>query len=441
MQSAKFFRINQKLVYLGLGSNLGNRLENLRKAIDRLSESGVFKICNISHVVETPAILQKGSPKEWDLPYLNMVISGTTKHTPQALLMEIKTIENSMGRPSLDPKWSPRIIDIDILDFYNQKIETEHLKIPHTEIKNRDFIRYSLTELGWSDKKEGGKNKDGIKFDFENFKAINHFVLYPKFVGIVNITPDSFSDGGRFLHPDMAEKQIGKLVSEGASMLDLGAQSTRPGYTEVSAKEEISRLSAVLERCYNQASKIHNEAIFSLDTYFDEVLMYAIRNYPGLISCANVQQFKLQKETIKMIADNSMKLIVMLHGMDLSWLDVTVKTLKNWGIDPPNIIIDPGIGFGKNKWQNIEIVRNLKNFRQFGCEIMLGHSRKSFISAFSNSKKPMNRDLETIAISDTAYTAGVVDYLRVHNVKDHMRFFVAKKIVEWVYKNPLARTT
>lgn len=430
---------SQELVYLGLGSNLGNRLENLREAINFLKEFSLFNPIFSSHVLETPAILLPESPSTWNLPYLNMVIAGTTQSSPQDLLVQIKSIEKRMGRNLAGPKWSPRIIDIDILSYKNQRIDEASLKIPHPEIKNREFLQYSLAEIGWYEDENDKTKIDSSKSNseepknrtipaFENFIPLNHFVLYPKFVGIVNVTPDSFSDGDRFLNPDKAVQKIHSLISEGASMIDLGAQSTRPGYKEISAQQEIARLSEVFEKCYDDQKSPQNVPI-SLDTYFDEVLEYTIKTYPGLVKCANVQQLRLRTETIKMLADNGLKIVIMLNGTDLGWFDSAIKRLENWGMQKSNIIIDPGIGFQKTKLQNIETMRNLHSLRQFGTEILLGHSRKSFISSFSKTEKAEERDIETIAVSETVYESGSSDYFRVHNVRDHMRFFVAKKIM------------
>lgn len=420
----KFQQNHQKLVYLGLGSNLGNRLENFRQAISQLSNNVCIEITQISHVLETKAILVKGSPENWNIPFLNMVVSGKPLCSPQDLLKKIKQIEQNMGRDLNAPKWSPRVIDIDILDYCSQKISQEDLILPHKEIKNRDFVQYSMAELGY----DAGDT-------LQDFQAINHFVLYPKFVGIVNVTPDSFSDGGKFFDPKDAINQIKKLVSDGAHMVDIGAQSTRPGYTEVSAQEEIRRLSKVLERCDDFPPETCN---LSLDTYYDEVLEYAIKNHPNIIKCANMQQFRIHKNVINMVADYGMKIVIMLNGTDLQWFVDTINTLENWGMKRENIIVDPGIGFGKNKIQNVRMIQSLCDLRQFGCEIMLAHSRKSFISLFSNADAA-SRDIETLAFSQKAFENGAADYLRVHNVADHMRFFVAAFVAKnWAEEGVIA---
>lgn len=402
-----------KLVYLALGSNIGNRMENLRKAIFELSD--IFEVVQMSHVIETDAILLEHSPKSWKMPYLNMVLSGKTKLNPEELLAYIKKTEEKIGRKLDAPRWSPRVIDIDILSYFDAKIQTEHLTIPHKEVKNRDFIQYLLIELGY-------KIPDcDLSENIEDYKPLNHFVLFPKLVGIVNVTPDSFSDGGCYLDPNKAERRIRQLLIGGVAMIDIGAQSTRPGFLEISPNEEISRLDPVLERC-------GDIDCLSIDTSADQVVQYVLKKYPN-IYCINLQQQNLSNETIKLLADNGKKVVIMLHGTDISVFENKIHHFENCGLTRANIILDPGIGFQKSKIQNIEMIKNLCELRNYGCEIMLAHSRKSFISFFSN-KEAQDRDLETIAVSSNAVRNGFTDYLRVHNVKSHMDYFVAEKIMD-----------
>ncbi|MDR2157931.1 MAG: dihydropteroate synthase [Holosporaceae bacterium] len=401
----------KETVLLAVGANLGNKLQNLRNALREIKSC--FDLAGVSHAIETKAVLPKNSPAAWNLPYLNIMAVCKTSRAPIETLSAVKMIEEKLGRDANAPRWSPRIIDIDIALYGKQKINTDRLTIPHPELKNRDFWQFLLEEIGCAIPKE-------IKLDVNNYKALNHFVLYPQFVGIVNVTPDSFSDGGKFLDPEKAERRVRKLLDDGASIIDIGAQSTRPQYIEVSPSEEISRLSPVLERCGN----VDN---LSIDSYFDEVVKYVLKN-PN-VKWINDQNSTLNPETIKLIADRNVKLVVMLRGVNFSWIDERIKYLENLGVKKSNLIVDPGIGFGKSKHENIRLIKNLKSLRQrYGCEILLGASRKSFISAHSNAT-PKNRDLETIATSCFAADAGV-DYLRVHNVKNHMRFFVTKRCLE-----------
>ncbi|MDR0351499.1 MAG: dihydropteroate synthase [Puniceicoccales bacterium] len=393
------------MIYLALGSNLGNRFENFRRALTELSRFFEIKIKSL--IIETKAILKKNAPAEWNVPYLNMIVAGNSHCLPMELLEKIKIVEMQLGRDLNAEIWAPRLIDIDILFYENESMDTPTLSIPHKQIKNRDFIQFLLEEIGYQIPKN-------MKTDSSQYVALNHFVLNPKLVAILNVTPDSFSDGGKFLLPNLAEAHINDLYANGAHIIELGAQSTKPGYTEISAAEEISRLSEILERC-------HHIDCLGLDSSQDDVVKCLIKNYH--FPWINDQNSKLSDETLKLIADTGAKFITMLHGMDLSWFTNRINYLENLGLKRENIIIDPGIGFGKTRLQNIEITKNLARIKEFGCDILYGHSRKSFMTLFSNA--PANdRDIETIAVSN--FVDGIVDYLRIHNLKDHMKFFVAK---------------
>ncbi|MDR0753304.1 MAG: dihydropteroate synthase [Holosporaceae bacterium] len=393
------------MIYLALGSNLGNRFKNLRVAIAQLSE--FFDCRKSSIVIETDAILPPNASRDWNLPYLNMIIGGNSNLDPFSFLKRIKNIEEQMERDITAPIWSPRIIDIDIIDYNNEIINTERLSVPHKEIKNRDFLQYLLESVAY-------KIPKNIKNDTNCYKALNYFVLSPKLVGVVNVTPDSFSDGGKYFDQNAAINRITDLYNEGACVIELGAQSTHPGYKEISPPEEIARLSEILERT-------KNIDCLGVDSYFDSVVEYAIKIHN--IKWINDIKSQLSVNAIKLIADNDAKLVVMLYGMDIAWLKNRALYLQNLGIKKENILLDPGIGFAKTRTENIEIIRNISRIKNMGYNVLFAHSRKSFISSFSNAVAA-ERDMETIAVSNFAVQEKM-DYLRVHNVRDHMRFFVA----------------
>jgi 2-amino-4-hydroxy-6-hydroxymethyldihydropteridine diphosphokinase/dihydropteroate synthase len=398
-----------EIVILTIGTNLGDRLQNLRSAFQELKSH--FHIKSASHVIETDAVLPENAPASWNLPYLNMALACATSKTPTETLSIVKMIEKKLGRDMCAPRWSPRVVDIDIVLHGEYQMNTDQLTIPHKELKTRDFWQFLLGEIGC-------EIPEAIKLNINNYKALNHFVLYPQFAGILNVTPDSFSDGGNFFDPEKAESHAKKLLKAGASIIDIGAQSTRPGYVEISPAEEISRLAPVLERCGDLDC-------ISVDTYFDEVVKYVLKK-PN-VKWINDQNAILDPETIKMIADRNVKLVTMLHGANLFWLKDRIAYLENLGMETRNIILDPGIGFGKSRFENLRMIKNLKLLKEYyPCEILLGASRKSFISSHSNAAIK-DRDLESIAAAN--FAAGV-DYLRVHNVKDHMRFFVTKHCLE-----------
>lgn len=135
-------------IFIGLGVNQGDRFAALKTAIGFL-EPYITKM-KLSSVYESPALLLPDAPKEWDIPFLNMAISGDTELSPEDFLLEIKRIEKQMGRGENYPKWSPRIIDIDILLYGDAPYESETLTIPHPLINERDFVFLPLEQLGFS---------------------------------------------------------------------------------------------------------------------------------------------------------------------------------------------------------------------------------------------------------------------------------------------------
>lgn len=392
-------------IILSLGSNLDDRFTSLKSAIEKLSE--IMSIEKESVIFETEAILPENAPTEWNKPYLNMVLKGKTDLNAEDFLFKIKEFEIQLGRQKTG-RWGPRIIDIDILYYGEEVISTEKLTIPHKQIPNRVFLKSLLNTIGF-------KFNDKETCDYT---PLDSFVLKPNLVGIVNVTPDSFSDGGKYFNVGNALERVEQLQKLGTEIIELGAQSTRPGYKEVSPKEELDRLEAVMKN-------ISDFSHIGIDSYFDDVIKPVVNKFD--IKWVNDQNGVLEKTTLEILANRDIKYVTMLHGTNMSWLSERIAFLREIGFKSENIIIDPGIGFGKTKFENIEFIKTIKDIKNFGCKIMLGHSRKSFLSAFSNAQ-PADRDIETLAISDFAAKNGV-DYLRVHNVEMHKRFFVAQKIV------------
>ncbi|WP_265021458.1 dihydropteroate synthase [Wolbachia endosymbiont (group A) of Icerya purchasi] len=424
------------MIYISIGSNMGNRFSHLQKAAQLLKER-YFKNLKSSIVLETKAILPNDAPPEWDKPFLNMVVYGSCSSSPEELLKGLKQIECDIGRPQVYEKWAPRIIDLDILLWDNLTLDTSYLKIPHPELINRPFLLHLMTMLNPMAvvNKTFGTVNPNIKDCF-----LRSFTLSPELVGIVNITPDSFSDGGLYYDADQATKQALRLLSDGASIVD-GAQSTRPGSSIQTPKAEYARLKPVLDDL-NQYMKVGDIKV-SIDSFWPDVILNVLEHYN--IAWVNDQKGDLDDNTLKAIASSGCSIVIM-HSLSippysdniiLSDID-PIDTINNWaerninrllalGFDQSSIIIDPGIGFGKSLYQNIWILRNIEALQSFGCKVLVGHSRKSFIPSFS-TEPVFKGDLETIALSSALHNK--VDFLRVHNVRDHMRFFVAQAALQ-----------
>jgi 2-amino-4-hydroxy-6-hydroxymethyldihydropteridine diphosphokinase/dihydropteroate synthase len=256
---------------------------------------------------------------------------------------------------------------------------------------------------------------------------------------VVNVTHDSFSDGGNFSQTDKAIQQVLKLAADGASIIEIGAQSTRPGAIIAGPDQEYNKLKPVLD---NIIQFMHDRTLtISVDTFWPTVISKLLKNYP--VAWVNDVKGELDDETLKLIAAKNCKLCLM-HSLTIpptneiiipiekrptdvivEWGKAYVDRLLTLGFSLDQIILDPGIGFGKSIYQNIEILQKVVDLQKLGVKIMIGHSRKSYLGAFSG-RTATQRDIETIAVS--CFLAEKVDFLRVHNVEDHMHFLT-------VYKN------
>lgn len=241
-------------------------------------------------------------------------------------------------------------------------------------------------------------------------------------MGILNITPDSFSDGGRYFNIEDAIAQTERIVEEGADILDIGAESTRPNHQEVSAEEEWQRLEPVL--------KVLLERVMipvSVDTYKASVAARALEAGAHLIN--DVWGLQKDPDMAKVVGDYQAPVIVMhnqegtayhhLLGDILNFLRQSIERAEAYGLSGDQIILDPGIGFGKTVEQNLEVMSRLAEFRALGHPVLLGTSRKSMIGKTLNVT--VDERLEgTLATSVLGVVSGV-DIVRVHDVQANCR--------------------
>ncbi len=406
-------------------------------------------------IFETKALVPPDAPDIWNLPYYNLVISGTTTLSPHALLAHLKGIEKALGRDLNAPRWAPRIIDLDILAWDEQVISHEGLTIPHPELFNRPFLltlmaslradwRYPVQGFPYSHLTLNEILHSYVKQDPEATKC---FMPFPQLMGIVNITPDSFSDGGRYCHAEAALQKILALASQGAAVIDIGGQSTRPNARQISAEEEWQRLEPVLKLLAQELPRRLAWPHISLDSYHPEVISKALQIYP--IDWVNDVKAGEDIALLKIVAEKGCK-IVLNHSLAipprdnlvlpfelnpltylLAWAEKKVEELGALGISPAQIILDPGIGFGKSLFQTLSVLREVDQLKKSGCQILVGHSRKSFFKMISSSEA-RERDFETVGISHYLSRKGV-DYLRVHNVEAHQKSLTASALLEGLH--------
>lgn len=424
---------NKKTVAIGLGTNLGNRLANLRQTIALLKQAGLQNL-RVAVCYESHALLPAEAPESWNLPYLNTAVVAETIDEPLALLAKLKKIEAALGRHSNHARWSPREIDLDILLYDNEVVQLENLTIPHTELLNRWFALVPLAQLLPTWQHPLVKKTLHELAHVSRIDAFKRYVLYPEFVGVVNITPDSFSDGNKFLMAEKAFAQVQTLLQEGASVIDLGAQSTRPGAQLISAEEEWQRLEPVLDFIKSQCPY---PITLSLDTFYLANAKRAVVEYD--IAWINDLSTNLTPALAALIRDTNCKYVA-THTLGLPTVrekilapeQAPVSLLKQWaedllmkakalGIAREQLILDPGLGFGKTAWQNLNVLQAENLFADLGLTLLIGHSRKSFWNLPANKDYALKDfDSACLAILSSKLAAR---YWRVHNVEIHQQAF------------------
>lgn len=242
-------------------------------------------------------------------------------------------------------------------------------------------------------------------------------------MGILNITPDSFSDGGRFFNMDIAIKHAQEMLEMGADIIDIGGESTRPTADAVPLEQELERVIPVLRRLVREI-----DAPISVDTYKAETARQALIEGAHIIN--DIWGLKADSEMAGVVAQYEDVPVVMMHNqkgteynslMDdiLGWLRESVHIALQAGVRKENIILDPGIGFGKDTDQNLEVMNRLWEFKTLGYPVLLGTSRKSLIG--NTLGLPVTERVEgTAATVSFGITQGV-DIVRVHDIKEMAR--------------------
>ena len=253
-------------------------------------------------------------------------------------------------------------------------------------------------------------------------------------MGILNVTPDSFSDGGRYNNLDSAMKQAERLISEGADIIDVGGESTRPGHIQITSEEEISRVVPIIEKISKNL-----DTIISIDTYKYDVAKEAIKVGANIINDIWGLQYD-NGEMAELVKKSNLPLIAMhnqndeVYNKDImlvlrEFFEKTFKIADKYRIDRDTIILDPGLGFGKNVEQNIEVLSRLNELKDMGF-ILLGASKKRFIGKLLNDLPFDDRVEGTVATTVIGIERGV-DIVRVHNVLENKR---ACLVADGVYR-------
>lgn len=241
-------------------------------------------------------------------------------------------------------------------------------------------------------------------------------------MGILNVTPDSFSDGGKWNDMDRALFRVEEMINEGMDILDIGGESTRPGYTLLSAEEEKERIIPVIE-----SLRARFDVPISLDTYKGEVAKAGIAAGADMIN--DIWGLKYDEKMAEVIAQSGLPCCLMHNRTNATYqkfmadvendLTETLTLAQRAGIASDKIILDPGVGFAKTYEQNLEVIRNLEQLHMFGCPLLLGTSRKSVIGLTLDL--PVDDRVEgTLATTVIGVVKGC-SFVRVHDIKENVR--------------------
>lgn len=253
-----------------------------------------------------------------------------------------------------------------------------------------------------------------------------------RIMGILNVTPDSFSDGGRFNSVEAAALRAREMVAEGADIIDVGGESTRPGHTRISDEEEIARVVPVIERI-----KAELDVPVSVDTYKSAVAGAAVKAGADLIN--DIWGFRYDEELARLTAEAGLPCVLMdnrtepvtgdiMEAMKATLVE-SIEIARRAGVADENIILDPGIGFGKTYEQNLTAINRLDELCGLGFPVLLAASRKSVIGNTLNL--PAGERVEgTVATSVIGVMKGAA-FVRVHDVKENLR---AVKMTEAILK-------
>ena len=455
---------------VALGSNEGARGAALRGAVRALGEAGLVEVRAVSALYESAPMYVGGQP-----PFLNAAVRGRTALEPRRLLAGLKALERAAGRRAGGPRFGPRTLDLDIIFYGGRHLSLGPegavggpLQVPHPRWRERPFVLAPLADLAeapaggaggvafgkgrgvgdliaaarvaWS--RSGGEAGVGGA-DLRRVVAVGEERLEdltggaPRAMGVLNVTPDSFSDGGRHLDATAAVNEARRLVEAGAGIVDVGGQSTRPGASRVGAEEELARVAPVLRALAGDPGL--RGVLISVDTFYSRVAREAASLGAHIIN--DVSAGRLDPEMFSAVAETGLPYVMMHSRGDPETMQQPTNTAyedlprevaeelgaraaaaEAGGVSPWQIITDPGLGFAKTHAGNWELLAGLERFRRHLptavlrlAPMVFGASRKGFLGPAGLGPAPSDRDVAsaTAAALATAQGANVV---RAHNV-------------------------
>ncbi|KAM7199888.1 folic acid synthesis protein [Naviculisporaceae sp. PSN 640] len=456
----------KRTAYIALGSNLGDRIGWIEKACNELDARGI-KVKRTSSLWETEPMYVLDQDR-----FVNGACEVETTLEPLELLDAVQDIENTLGRKKVIEK-GPRNIDLDILLYENIIMDHPRLKIPHIGIPEREFVLKPLTEL-IPDKPIDPNRPWTLTRDYldalpRSNPAITTMTplsshhppiqaLNPSrkthVMAILNMTPDSFSDGGDNTTVDSESlvSTIRTFLAAGATMIDIGGQSTAPNAPEVPVSEELARVLPAIKLIRENFPD--QPVLISVDTYRAAVAEAAVAAGADIVN--DVSGGSMDPDMLPTVARLGTTICLMhMRGTPATMnslaeypasegglipgiakeLVARVAAAEEAGIRRWRIVLDPGLGFAKIGPQNVDVLRHLEELRNWpglqGLPWLVGSSRKSFIGRVTGVPTPKERIWGTAATVAAAVQGGA-DVVRVHDVRE-MSQVVAMADAIWRY--------
>ncbi|ETI27504.1 dihydropteroate synthase [Cladophialophora carrionii CBS 160.54] len=455
---------------IAFGSNLGDRVANIEAALSRMRDPNL-RIVKLSALYETKPMYYDDQD-----PFLNGVCQVETTLEPLTLLDMLQSIENELGRKRTIDK-GPRTIDLDIVLYNQDYIKHPRLHVPHISMLERDFVLRPLAEILPDqhlppDFTPNGSNRTISQFlqslPEKDTTMSPVTVLHPHLplirvrdatrkthvMAILNLTPDSFSDGG--IHSDLQtiRASVAKFITAGATIIDIGGQSTRPRADFLGPDEEMARILPIV-RAIREMPEAERVAI-SIDTFHSDVARETILAGADIIN--DVSAGLLDERMLSTVAELGKTVVLMhmrgdphtmtrltdypdgvVHGVARE-LSTRLQAALDAGIPPWRVILDPGLGFAKNQEQNLELLRSLRQLREStdsssvlqNYPWLMGPSRKGFVGNITEVAEASQRSYGTAA-AVTASIEGGADIVRIHDVSEMMQ---VTKMADAIYRRP-----
>ncbi|CAM5768744.1 hypothetical protein LMIY3S_02601 [Labrys miyagiensis] len=426
------------MIFIALGANLPSRegapRETLRRAISALASRGL-KITARSRTYITEPVPRSRQP--W---YANQVIAVETRLPPHGVLQLLLDVEHLFGRERSERN-AARTLDLDLIAYEREIIDTPDLIVPHPRMHERAFVLAPLSDIApeWRHPVTGETVVAMLaRTDRANVRALRPI---PQLMGIVNVTPDSFSDGGRFDQAEVAVAHARALMDDGADILDIGGESTRPGSRPVDPDTEWQRIGPVIEALAVEARERFR--LLSVDTRHASTMARALTAGATMINDISALDDPASRE---LLAGHDVPIVLMHMQGDpqtmqnnpcytdvvsqvRTELDFKCQRAIKAGIDASRLWLDPGLGFGKTLEHNLALLDATPQLRTLGYPVLIGASRKSLVRGVDREVPPPQRLGGSVAAAIASAQRGA-DALRVHDVAETRQALAVWSAVE-----------